>query len=232
MKKAIFLMALLLCLCAGAAQSQDNQAPASPEAISALRVALEQALGESNLAPARQIAHKVLQAAAARADQPLSAEEQYAVGLAHLLLAAEWLEKATQSGQLPAEQAARAQEWLAKLLPPRLIVIGQGERVELEKYIPEGKTTIVDFYSEYCPPCRALSPRLEKLAQSRPDIFIIKVDINRPGVHGIDWQSPVAQQFQLRSIPHIRIYGPNKQLQVEGREAYMQILQWIEAVEK
>ncbi len=232
MKKTVLLAAFLLFVCFGAAQSQNNQAPASPETISALRASLEKAMGENNLAQARQIAHKVLQVAAARADQPLSAEEQYALGLAHLLLAAEWLEKATQSGQLPVEQAARAREWLAKLLPPRIIVIGQGERVELEKYIPEGKTTIVDFYSEYCPPCRALSPRLEKLAQSRPDIFIIKVDINRPGVQGIDWQSPVAQQFQLRSIPHIRIYGPDKQLQIEGREAYMQLLQWIEAAGK
>ena len=43
---------------------------------------------------------------------------------------------------------------------------------------------------------------------------------HRPGVKKIDWQSPVAKQFGLRSIPQFRIYGPAGRLQAEdkGRE--------------
>jgi hypothetical protein len=33
------------------------------------------------------------------------------------------------------------------------------------------------------------------------------------------WQSPVAQQFKLRSIPHLQVYGPDGTLAVEGSDA-------------
>ena len=39
--------------------------------------------------------------------------------------------------------------------------ISQGKEVTLADYLVPGKTTIFDFYSEYCPPCRAIAPRLE-----------------------------------------------------------------------
>jgi hypothetical protein len=48
----------------------------------------------------------------------------------------------------------------------------------------------------------------------------VKVDINRPDVRGIDWRSPVARQYELNSIPHFKVYGPDGKLQVEGDEAY------------
>jgi len=86
-----------------------------------------------------------------------------------------------------------------------------------------GKTTIFDFYSEYCPPCRQIAPYLKKLDTLRPDIVVLKVDINRPGVRGIDWRSPAAQHFNLRSIPHFVIYNPNRQRSHEGRSAYQEI---------
>jgi len=66
------------------------------------------------------------------------------------------------------------------------------------------------------------------LHKSRDDIAVVKVDINRPGVKGIDWESPVAQQYQLHSIPHFKIYGPDGKLQAEGDAAYDQVQKWVE----
>ncbi len=98
-------------------------------------------------------------------------------------------------------------------------LISQGAPVKLESYAVAGKTTIFDFYSEFCPPCRAISPALEKLHTTRDDVVVVKVDINRPGIQGIDWKSPVAQQFKLQSIPHFKVYGPDGKLQAEGDAA-------------
>jgi thiol-disulfide isomerase/thioredoxin len=94
-----------------------------------------------------------------------------------------------------------------------------GQRVDLRDYIVPGKTTIFDFTSEYCPPCRAIAPALHKLHASRPDIVVVEIDLNRPGVQGIDWQSPVAQQYDMQSIPAFKVYGTDGRLQVEGDEA-------------
>lgn len=99
--------------------------------------------------------------------------------------------------------------------------------VNLEKTIVKGKTNIIDFYSEYCPPCKRIAPFLKKLDDRRGDIVVIKININRTGVTGIDWQSPVAKQFKLQSIPYFVIISPWGKLMCEGREAYSYVVQQL-----
>ena len=111
-------------------------------------------------------------------------------------------------------------------------VIGHGERVNIEDHLVPGKITIIDFFSEFCGPSMAIAPGLEVLATRREDIAVVKVDINRPGVMGIDFRSPVAQQYQIRSVPHFMIYDANGGRRAEARQAYGMVLQWLQAVEQ
>jgi thiol-disulfide isomerase/thioredoxin len=106
--------------------------------------------------------------------------------------------------------------------------ISRGQQITLADYLVPGKTTVFDFYSEYCPPCRRIAPRLVKLHKTRDDIAVVKVDINRPGVKGIDWHSPVAKQFQLESIPHFKVYGPDGTLKAEGDAADEMVTGWFD----
>jgi len=99
--------------------------------------------------------------------------------------------------------------------PAKPLHIARGETVKLADYAAAGKTTVFDFYSEYCGPCVRMSPALEKLHATRADVVVVKVDINRPGLKGIDWKSPVAKQFDLHSIPHFKVYGPDGKLIAE-----------------
>ena len=104
-----------------------------------------------------------------------------------------------------------------------------GQPLELNKLPVKGKITVVDFFSQYCPPCMKLSPLLEQLAQKRSDLAIKKVNIQRPEVSGhIDWQSPLAQQLQLRSIPHFMIFDQQGKLSSEGQEAIKQVIGWLQ----
>lgn len=166
----------------------------------------------------------------------LSAQEYFALGIAHMHLMADAFDKAIKSGVLEPKIAEICQRWrdnIWKKAAPvaeavkRVQVISHGEEVDIASYVVKGKITIFDFYSEYCPPCRRIAPLLEKLAEKRDDIVVIKVDINRPGVRGIDWESPVARQYRLQSIPHFKIYGLDGKLQMEGDRAYEQVLRWI-----
>jgi len=95
--------------------------------------------------------------------------------------------------------------------------IAQGAEVSLADYLVPGKTVVFDFTSKFCGPCRAYDQPLHDLHANRADLVVIKVDINRPDVSGIDWQSPVARQFELRSIPHFKVYGPAGQLLAEDK---------------
>ena len=116
--------------------------------------------------------------------------------------------------------------------PAKPARVAQGEPIKLTDYLVAGKTTVFDFHSDYCGPCVQMSPMLEKLHQGRDDIIVVKVDINRPGTKGIDWRSPVAQQFGLNSIPHFKVYGPDGKLMAEdkGRDqkARELVMGWIQ----
>ena len=111
---------------------------------------------------------------------------------------------------------------------PKPMHISQGQEVNLADYLVPDKTTVFDFYSEFCPPCRAIAPRLEKLHESRADIAVVEVDINRPGVKGIDWRSPVARRYDLNSIPHFKVYGPDGKLKAQGDDARAMVTAWFE----
>ncbi|HMD61795.1 MAG TPA: thioredoxin family protein [Opitutaceae bacterium] len=110
---------------------------------------------------------------------------------------------------------------------PKPFVLTGGEEMKLSDYLVTGKTTVFDFFSEYCPPCRAIAPHMEKLHETRDDIAVVKVDINRPDVRGIDWKSPVAQQYGLESIPYFKIFGPDGKLKAEGDPAYDIVNGWL-----
>jgi thiol-disulfide isomerase/thioredoxin len=102
-----------------------------------------------------------------------------------------------------------------------------GERLSADSFVVPGKTTIFDFYSKYCGPCVQIAPFLDELAKRNSGIVVRKVDINRRGVRGIDWASPVARQYGLQSIPHFKIYGADGKLQSEGDPAFQLILGWF-----
>ena len=102
-----------------------------------------------------------------------------------------------------------------------------GEEMDITKHLIKGKINIVDFYSEFCPPCVRVSPYLIELNTKRDDIVVLKVDINRPGKNRIDWKSPLAAQYKLRSIPHFKIYDENGKKILEGQEATQKVYNYF-----
>jgi len=105
--------------------------------------------------------------------------------------------------------------------------ISFGKKVKLSDYLVPGKTTVFDFYSTYCPVCMSIKPGIEKLHETRDDLSIVLVNINRPGFKGIDWNSPVSKQFDLPSTPQLKVYGPDGKLVAEGKPAYTLVTGWF-----
>ena len=68
---------------------------------------------------------------------------------------------------------------------------------------------------------------MAKLAAKRPDLAIKKVNINRPGVQGIDWRSPLAQQYGIRQVPYFMIFDPEGKLAAQGGGATEQVGGWL-----
>jgi thiol-disulfide isomerase/thioredoxin len=163
----------------------------------------------------------------------LSAEHQYFLGLAHAYVAAEALDGAAEGVEGDRAQfASRVVEAVrGSAAVADIRTVSHGERVELENYLVDGNMVIFDFTSKYCPPCQAIAPMMERLATEREDIALVKVDINRPDVQGIDWQSPVVEQYGIRGVPHFKIYGPDGTLEAEGAAARTMVTNWLNELE-
>lgn len=62
---------------------------------------------------------------------------------------------------------------------------------------------LVDFYTDWCGPCKAMAPELKKLKDEMGDrIKIIKIDTEK--------HQRLAAKFNIRSIPTIQIYKQGK----------------------
>lgn len=84
-------------------------------------------------------------------------------------------------------------------------VIGHGQQVDIKQHLAAGNVTIVEFYADWCGPCKELAPTIEQLAKADPEIAVRKIDI-------VNWESAVSKQYNIRAIPHVEIYGRRGQL--------------------
>ena len=68
-----------------------------------------------------------------------------------------------------------------------------------QEVLASEQPVIVDFWAEWCGPCHAVSPVLEKIAEERKDeLTLVKVNI--------DEEQELAQRYGIASIPTIILF--------------------------
>ena len=68
-----------------------------------------------------------------------------------------------------------------------------------DEVLKSDKTILVDFWAEWCGPCRAVSPILDQIAAEHSDkITVVKLNV--------DDNPQTAAKYQITSIPAMKVY--------------------------
>lgn len=103
-----------------------------------------------------------------------------------------------------------------------------GENADLAAFVVRGKTTLYEFYSPRCEHSQKMAPVMEYLAAHRGDLAIRLVDIDRPEATEVDFDSPIAEQYEVSATPSFRIYDAEGALVASGSAAKDLVRQWYQ----
>ncbi len=91
--------------------------------------------------------------------------------------------------------------------------------VEKEWKYKGNKPAIIDFYADWCGPCKMVAPVLEELSNEHPEITIYKIDT--------EVEQELAAVFQIRSIPSILFIPMDKQPMMQAGALPKHVLEEI-----
>ena len=83
------------------------------------------------------------------------------------------------------------------------------------------KTVLLDFYADWCGPCRMVAPILEEIANEREDVIVGKINVDQEG--------ELAMAFSVVNIPLLVVMKNGKIVnQAMGARPKEQILALLE----
>ena len=72
----------------------------------------------------------------------------------------------------------------------------------LEQILSENSAVVMDFYADWCGPCKQLLPILEQVSQDQKDVVFCKINV--------DENEELSRSYGVRSIPLLKYVKNNE----------------------
>lgn len=79
-----------------------------------------------------------------------------------------------------------------------MAILHASEQDFAREVLQESGPVLVDFWASWCGPCRMLAPILEEVAEDKPELKIVKVDV--------DQCRSLAEEYGIASIPTLLVF--------------------------
>ena len=98
------------------------------------------------------------------------------------------------------------------------IVLNKNNFEEIKK---NKRLVLIDFYANWCGPCKMLSPIIDQIADERDDVVVAKIDVDK--------EPELAEKFNVFSIPTLVVLKDGEIVhQSAGARPKAQILALLE----
>ena len=103
----------------------------------------------------------------------------------------------------PTPQPAPQPKPQPKTQPVNKPIVITAEAFERE-VINSSKKVLVDFYADWCGPCRMMSPILDEFARENPNIKVVKVNVSDRG--------PILGKYGIRALPTLIVFQGEREI--------------------
>ena len=73
-----------------------------------------------------------------------------------------------------------------------------------QEVLNSDKRVLVDFYADWCGPCKILSPRVAEIANENKDLKVVKINV--------DQNEDLARKYNISSMPTLLVIEKGKEL--------------------
>lgn len=89
-----------------------------------------------------------------------------------------------------------------------------------QEVLKSDRTVLVDFWADWCGPCKALAPTVEEIAGEQDTVKVGKVNV--------DEQMDLARQYRVMSIPTLMVFRGGELVRREvGGKSKEEILEMV-----